>query len=322
MARGITENDVWSAADTLLLEGARPTIERVRQKIGRGSPNTVSPYLDTWFKSLGGRIKDPGAFSAPPELPDPVHQAAKHLWESALAETRKDFDERLREAMAAAVANVEAEKARASQSESAAFEAAAKASKLQTEVLGLAARLEADGLAKAICEAHLVGANRQVGELQSRTELLEAALAAAQVSASREIASALEKLAGLERRAALDMDSERVLRAKAERRAESLARQLESAASEAKLAFSRETQSAANLRAQLQSALVEVDAGKLRKDVLEAQVEDLRRSLNEAVRMADAASAQAAMAERVMAASLVPRRGAAKRKSPPPSGAE
>ena len=103
MPRGITEKDVWSAADALLLEGARPTIERVRQKIGRGSPNTVSPYLDTWFKNLGGRIKDPGAFSAPPELPDPVHQAAKHLWESALAETRRDFDERFSEAMAGVV---------------------------------------------------------------------------------------------------------------------------------------------------------------------------------------------------------------------------
>jgi len=217
---------------------------------------------------------------------------------------------------------VEAEKARASQSEAAAFEAAAKASKLQTEVLGLTARLEADGLAKATCEAHLVDANRQVGELRSRTERLEAALAAAQESASREIASALERLAGLERRAALDIDSERVLRAKAERRAEALARQLEAAASEAKQAFSRETQLAANLRAQLESALREVDAGNSRKDMLEAQVEELRRSLNEAIRTAHAASAQAAMAERFMAASLGPRRGAAKRKSPPPAASE
>ena len=42
MSRGITENDVWQAADALLLEGARPTIERVRQKIGRGSPNRLA----------------------------------------------------------------------------------------------------------------------------------------------------------------------------------------------------------------------------------------------------------------------------------------
>jgi chromosome segregation ATPase len=90
MATGITETDVWSAADALLLEGARPTIERVRQKIGRGSPNTVSPYLETWFRSLGSRIKDPGAFAASPAVPDPVAQAAAHFWEAALSEARAE----------------------------------------------------------------------------------------------------------------------------------------------------------------------------------------------------------------------------------------
>ena len=90
MATGITESDVWTAADALLMEGARPTIERVRQKIGRGSPNTVSPHLDTWFRSLGARIKDPGAFSAAPDIPDPIAQAAAHFWEAALAAARAD----------------------------------------------------------------------------------------------------------------------------------------------------------------------------------------------------------------------------------------
>lgn len=88
MATGINETDVWTAADALLLEGARPTIERVRQKIGRGSPNTVSPHLETWFRSLGARIKDPGAFAAPAAVPDPIAQAAAHFWEAALSEAR------------------------------------------------------------------------------------------------------------------------------------------------------------------------------------------------------------------------------------------
>lgn len=90
MATGITESDVWAAADALLLEGARPTIERVRQKIGRGSPNTVSPHLETWFRSLGARIKDPHAFAAPPEIPDPIAQAAAHFWEAALSTARAE----------------------------------------------------------------------------------------------------------------------------------------------------------------------------------------------------------------------------------------
>lgn len=96
MATGITETDVWTAADALLLEGARPTIERVRQKIGRGSPNTVSPHLETWFRALGARIKDPGAFAAAPAIPDPVAQAAAHFWETALAEARAEQAETYR----------------------------------------------------------------------------------------------------------------------------------------------------------------------------------------------------------------------------------
>ncbi|MBB1593090.1 DNA-binding protein [Achromobacter sp. UMC46] len=96
MATGITETDVWTAADALLLEGARPTIERVRQKIGRGSPNTVSPHLETWFRALGARIKDPGAFAASPAIPDPVAQAAAHFWATAQAEARAEQAETYR----------------------------------------------------------------------------------------------------------------------------------------------------------------------------------------------------------------------------------
>jgi chromosome segregation ATPase len=91
MANGITESDVWKAADALLLEGQRPTIERVRQQIGRGSPNTVQPYLDTWFKGLGARIRDPQAFAASAAIPEPVTRAADFLWQAAQAEARANL---------------------------------------------------------------------------------------------------------------------------------------------------------------------------------------------------------------------------------------
>ena len=35
-SRGVQEADVWAAADALIAQGLRPTIERVRQHIGRG----------------------------------------------------------------------------------------------------------------------------------------------------------------------------------------------------------------------------------------------------------------------------------------------
>jgi hypothetical protein len=64
-SRGIQEADVFEAADALLAEGKRPTIERVRLKIGRGSPNTVSPMLERWFATLGERLVGFTAGSTP-----------------------------------------------------------------------------------------------------------------------------------------------------------------------------------------------------------------------------------------------------------------
>lgn len=92
MVRGITETDVWQAADALLLAGDRPTIERVRQQLGRGSPNTVSPHLDTWFRGLGTRMKEPQAFAAPAAVPNSIQQAAVNFWQVALSNARTQVD--------------------------------------------------------------------------------------------------------------------------------------------------------------------------------------------------------------------------------------
>lgn len=68
MARGITEADVLEAADALLARGERPTIERVRQELGRGSPNTVNRHLDVWWTSLAARMQGRGDAALPAAL--------------------------------------------------------------------------------------------------------------------------------------------------------------------------------------------------------------------------------------------------------------
>ena len=88
-ARGVQTDEVWAAADTVLALGERPTIERVRQQLGRGSPNTVGPMLDGWYGSLAGRLQTPDELhTASPQselaLPAPVVRAAKVLWGRAL----------------------------------------------------------------------------------------------------------------------------------------------------------------------------------------------------------------------------------------------
>ena len=83
--RGIQYEDVAQAADALLQDGLRPTIERIRLHIGRGSPNTVSPMLEQWFSGLGERLGGAGgrAKQGADALPDIVLKAASALWTTA-----------------------------------------------------------------------------------------------------------------------------------------------------------------------------------------------------------------------------------------------
>lgn len=306
MSRGITDTDVWKACDALLLEGARPTIERVRLKIGRGSPNTVSPHLEAWFKHLGGRIQDPGAFAAPPDLPDPVLQAARHFWETALAQTRHDFDKRLQEAMAAAVANVESEKERATIAEAAAFEAAGKATRLLHDLAERAGALEQEKLARAAIEANLADARRQVADLQRRLERSAAELNEVRESARRDVAAAQERSAAAERRAALEIEAERSARSKADKRADALERKLDAVHAEARTEQTRQVQLAARLQAELTRLKEEGQRAQARENSLTGQVVELARTVADKERDTHAAQAQAALAERLVA-SLTPR---------------
>lgn len=55
MARGVPQDEIHRVADELLASGERPTVERVRQALGRGSPNTIGPMLDAWWAQLAQR---------------------------------------------------------------------------------------------------------------------------------------------------------------------------------------------------------------------------------------------------------------------------
>src|SRR5258708_35119972 len=86
-AGGIRKNDVGHAADALLRLGIRPTVEKVRTKLGRGSPNTINSMLDAWWKPLSARL-DAGP-AALHRLPETVAHVAEALWMQALEEARR-----------------------------------------------------------------------------------------------------------------------------------------------------------------------------------------------------------------------------------------
>src|SRR6202034_868022 len=85
--RGITQSDVSHAADSLLRAGDRPTIEKIRAKIGRGSPNTINPMLDAWWKTLSARL-DSGP-AALHRLPESIAHITEALWMQALEEGKR-----------------------------------------------------------------------------------------------------------------------------------------------------------------------------------------------------------------------------------------
>jgi chromosome segregation ATPase len=89
MARGITQDDVDRAADALLAQGERPTVDRIRQYLGTGSPNTVTRLLDAWWKALGGRLSASAEKVAMPDAPAAVAALASQLWEQALVAARE-----------------------------------------------------------------------------------------------------------------------------------------------------------------------------------------------------------------------------------------
>ncbi|PBJ04791.1 MULTISPECIES: DNA-binding protein [unclassified Pseudomonas] len=81
MAVGVPEHEVFAAADAVLARGERPTVERVRVELGRGSPARVGGLLDQWWARLAERLSGETRL---PELPGEVSQAFVAVWQQAI----------------------------------------------------------------------------------------------------------------------------------------------------------------------------------------------------------------------------------------------
>lgn len=216
-SRSITQQDVWQSADALLLAGQRPTIERIRLHLGRGSPNTVSPHLDAWFAGLGARLQDPQAFAAPASLPEPVNQAARYLWDAAQAEARATVSASYatRESeLALARAAVEAEQAALAQERAilmakldAADNALAELARARDEASERAARAEAQ-LAAQQAENEAIRA--ALGRAQEEKDALLRDTASQRAAWDKERETMTDRFGANERRMALELDGARL----------------------------------------------------------------------------------------------------------------
>jgi chromosome segregation ATPase len=215
-SRGVQQEDVSQAADALLASGLRPTIERVRQHLGRGSPNTVSPMLETWFVGLGKRLGMIGGTGGEGQMPATAAQALAKLWEAALLIARKEADASLsldRQALSDAQATLSDRETSLLQQEQALTQRQDMANQL----------LQAEREKTAAAEASLANAQQQLRARDATVLELRAALAGAQeqLQAARDRSDAQgrrhaeertkweERAAGNERRLLGEIDRER-----------------------------------------------------------------------------------------------------------------
>jgi len=106
MARtGVTREMIFEVADAIAHEGRTPTVLMVRERLGGGSPNTISPHLATWKQQNEAKAEG----SLPP-LSDAVQAAMRKVWSSAWQDAQNQLKEE-REALGAIRAELERERA-------------------------------------------------------------------------------------------------------------------------------------------------------------------------------------------------------------------
>ncbi|MGC8518718.1 MAG: DNA-binding protein [Steroidobacteraceae bacterium] len=172
-ARRISAAEVFAAADALLVEGDRPTIDRVRVRLGRGSPNTINEHLDAWWRQLGARIRDlPGQEF--PQLPERVAHTLQLLWNEALTGAHEALHEAVTTREQALQKRESALAAREHQLEEERQALAARGSALEDSLALARAQLGESNQRAAALEQALRDREESLGSLQRRLEPLEA----------------------------------------------------------------------------------------------------------------------------------------------------
>ena len=198
MARGVTQEQVNDAVEQLLLEGERPTIERVRAVLGTGSPNTLTRMLDHWWKGLGERLTAQRRSAAVPEAPAAVVDAASALWEAALAAGQAHAEAAVapeRAALAAALNTMEttiAQERAAAEASDRALEVAVAAAEGAQSALAISDQRVSDLL------RHVAQLEARILELAAREDALGASLSKALLDAESARAAAAAERAELQ----------------------------------------------------------------------------------------------------------------------------
>jgi hypothetical protein len=195
----ISQEDVFGAADELLIEGHRPTIDRVRMRLGRGSPNTINDHLDAWWARLGARLRDvPGREF--PQLPERVAASLQRLWNDALEGAHEALKSTIEGREQSLAERESALEARQAQHEEAERIAAARQTALEDNLVLTRTQLAEANRRGESLEQSLRDRDSALGQLRERLEKLEMAAAKSSQKLEAERAAHLAERSKLESR--------------------------------------------------------------------------------------------------------------------------
>jgi hypothetical protein len=169
----ISQADVFRAADELLLDGHRPTIDRVRMRLGRGSPNTINDHLDVWWAKLGARLRDVPGHDFP-QLPERIARTLQQLWNEALDGAREALQSALREREQALAQRDQVLEDRARQLLEREQTSAARTGALEESITLAREQLAAANQRAQALERNMQERDTEAARLRSRAETFEA----------------------------------------------------------------------------------------------------------------------------------------------------
>jgi len=290
MARGITELEVHQAADSLVVAGERPTVERVRAALGTGSPNTVIRHLDAWWTALGPRLVTQTAVSALPEMPDAVAALAQRLWRDALEAAAGHATEQvaverqaLQDERVALGAERSALQSRVAELQHAADGARQDLKASQDAQLDLRAQLDRAGNLAKDLQLHRDAATSRADRLESQLAVAQQLLGANRETYERERAELTEYVRAVESRGHREVDRLRQQLAAAERDRDAVATRSSKAALtyEEALRGAREDIASAREEAKLQKAFADAARNQLAAlQALPIEVAELRNLIS------------------------------------------
>jgi hypothetical protein len=303
--------------------GVTPTASKLYQYVRKGSMGTPAEVLAQFWQDLRDKSR---VQIEHPDLPDTLKEVAaeavQRVWQQATQLARDElaaFRAEAQQALSAARTELDQSERQGVMARLQAQQAQERLKQQEAELAESRCELEVERRAHAATAARLQEVLRQSGDLQGQLERSRADFAEELRKTRAEIAGTEERSAAAQRRAFLELDQERVSRAKADKQAEILRAQVAACDARGREAALAHANAATALQASLNSERERVEPLRAALAAADSERKALREAAtaaqNDALQRATEAATLRSMLETLRPSAKSPTKTARKTKS-------